>query len=477
MISFERYGIWKFNADLPNQPIERITHDLSSLHPSISAGASVPKQVMVYNNKLYYDFPTKHGQIQQNANGTYYLNRAIFEYDPSLPLSVTNPRELTSGYELGGLENIPDYLKSDITLFDIKNDKLSAIGSYHTYDSSNGNRESYSGLIEYDLTRPIEYNDPSVLESNDNPKVIFGYDDYPVHLLIGGGDHFPLAFYADENEALFSAVSPQDINNPNYIKGNNGMELMFLNKQTNSVQEIDLCVGSCSSNPVFLGKANDQYIILANVINNGVEEKTIVVLKNVQGSLVLLHQFDTNLEGKDLSFDEWNFNSVEIDGVFYIPLLINNNQKNLFAYNTNDETMSGVFSDNLIGDVDSFSEIIKLNDKKIGFRFKRTDVNYVMGVFDTQRPPTTQSFTSPFANFFAKLFGFYAPFKEDDDYYYAINNVGGCPQGSLIQNSWNIVSMTKILDLTYQPHRLNFPDACNASVKPYTANQIVLIKD
>lgn len=469
-LEFERPGLWKYRIDLPKGPTNprRISRDATTPSAAYYEQSAPNSAMVVLNNKLYYIATSNLGSVLDAGN---IDRKALFEYDPSQPLSGTNPKEILTGYDA---TTAATGLSSQPIMITTNSNKVYFTGIYHTKSPT----QSFAGVIEYDPSLPISTNDVSVIELSDNPRLIWGYNqnDYYNHEF--GFDH-QRAFLVNEEFIAINATLPQNTSSPAHTPDPDGKSLYFIRLSDYQITKHDFCDGPCDSDVIQIAKTSDKVTFVTKYTrpDSSVDRSfgyiTIdrdVLLNPIFSNVTIA---DTNTAGLDITHDTWDFSQIaHPNGKRYFPSQVTNGMNSLFEFNPSTGGITQLFTGNFRGDSsDSFKQLKLDSEGRITFRHISPAEEPSFGVYDPSQP---QSGTSPQdmnANWKAKLVNDVWDSAEDSNFYYV--SVGYlCPDES---EAWYIETITKETDRVALGSSGEYPSACAAPYK-YSVSNIIMVK-
>lgn len=466
---YDRIALWEFDSDLPilqgSNP-RKISRNMMGTTSNYPNGSHPSHTMKVLNNKLYYMGNTLYGTGLNPFNDD---NIALFEFDPSQPLSGgVNPKEVITGYS--ELEAVNGNVSSPRNIYaNTTNNKIYFTGLYYTTGID------YGGVIEYDPTLPITQNDPSLMEANDNPKVAWGVDHsiYPYWNF----NFNDMGLYADNEIVMVYGQLPASFVAMT-AQSDPQKSLLFYSRANAFSQKYSLCGANCDDEVMNIHRFGSKLVMRSKFKRpNSFIDRTIVSFNTFANAGGLVSQMnavtDLNTSGGDLSENVYFHRPVAKGTKLYFAGKPDSSRSTLYTYDSTNNAVTRVFTSTPFYQTEhGFNRIKILNNDILGFTFQATSgtAPYGMGLYQTNMP---MSGTSPIvlnANYLRKTRFYTSDVAEDSNFYYFTYNIG-CSDGSV---AWNIEVGTKILDVSTL-NTLYPSDACSKADKRL-AERILLVK-
>lgn len=451
-ISYEKWGLWEYDPAQPQTSTHprRITRTLNQ-PGNWPQDEATPESMLVLNNKLYFSSVS---MIANEVNGAGDFRRALFEYDPNLPLQQNqdlpnpNPKEILTGYERevssnSGASSYPAALTSH-------NGKIYFLGVYFRDTSvGSGVREYHNGIISYDPSLPLSIGDASVIESTDNPKFEWGYTE--AQYALWQFDSWPsTSLFVDDNYFIFGAKMPRDanpVNNDNdtvtypggfanydaflaRLRDDRGAEVTFVHRATSTIHKPDLCPGSCDGRPNYFKKVGSHYLFLSSIDTNDNNKQVFAAAPtgSLDGSLTFT-PFNTNPSGQDVRSDKFNFTIHVVGNKAYMPLIPETGRSSMYEYDSTSGLLTRLMFGNLEGKTqNSFAIGELMQNGDILMRGQFTDGTAM--IYSTSQSVQGTASNVINSNPYQKASGaWWYGFKEDENFYYYLRN-GFCPTGT-----------------------------------------------
>jgi hypothetical protein len=498
-ISYEKWGLWEYDstqAQSVSNP-RRISRSLTQLGNYIFDEA--PREdMLVLNNKLYYSAVSMIGG-EVNEFGDF--RRALFEYDPSIPLQNNqllpnpNPKEILTGYErdisnnIGGSSSYPASITSH-------NGKIYFLGVYFRDTSpTSGIREYHNGVLSYNPAVALNNGDLTVLETTDNPRFEWGYEESKYSLW--QFDSWPSTnLFVDDNYFVFGAKMPRSANPVNnefdtvaypggfanfdaflaQLRDDRGQEITFVHRLTGNIHKPDLCPGICDGRPNLVTKVGNYYLFVSLI--DGVEDNKQVFAALPTGSpdgSLTVQAFNSNPTGRDIRSDRWNFAINVIGTKAYFPLIPEDGKSSMYEFDSTTGNLTRLMFGNLEGkSTSAFAIAQQMQNGDILMRGQFTDSTAM--VYSTSQPVAGTASNVINSNPYQKASGaFWYGFKEDANFYYYLRNAN-CPTGGLATAYVDYSTKNRDANLVLYNHPRYDNSRCNGEYR-YRGESFILLNN